>query len=73
MTQVKSLCVAIYLTYAYARITGVVGLTTAVKIQEQGVYSVTIIAETLPSDPKTIRYTSSWAVRRNYPRTQYIS
>ncbi|TDL21987.1 nucleotide-binding domain-containing protein [Rickenella mellea] len=39
---------------------GVVGLSTALKIQERG-YSVTIIAETLPSDPKTIRYTSHWA------------
>ncbi|KAH8102276.1 D-amino-acid oxidase [Cristinia sonorae] len=40
---------------------GVVGLTTAVKIQEQGGYNVTIVAETFPSDPKTIRYTSLWA------------
>ncbi|THH29705.1 hypothetical protein EUX98_g4484 [Antrodiella citrinella] len=40
---------------------GVVGLTTAVKIQEKGGYSVTIVAETFPSDPKTIRYTSLWA------------
>lgn len=40
---------------------GVIGLTTALKIQLQGVYNVTIIAETLPSDPQSIRYTSSWA------------
>ncbi|KZT28066.1 D-amino-acid oxidase [Neolentinus lepideus HHB14362 ss-1] len=40
---------------------GVIGLTTAVKIQEQRGYQVTIIAETLPSDPKSIRYTSHWA------------
>jgi len=40
---------------------GVVGLTTAVKIQEKGGYDVTIVAETFPSDPKTIRYTSLWA------------
>ncbi|EIN08914.1 D-amino-acid oxidase [Punctularia strigosozonata HHB-11173 SS5] len=40
---------------------GVVGLTTALKIQEKGEYNVTIVAETLPSDPKTIRYTSHWA------------
>ena len=39
-----------------------VGLTTALKIQEQGGYHVTIVAETFPSDPKTIRYTSLWAV-----------
>lgn len=42
--------------------TGVVGLTTAVAIQEKGGYAVTIVAETLPSDPKSIRYTSVWAV-----------
>ncbi|OBZ77747.1 D-amino-acid oxidase [Grifola frondosa] len=40
---------------------GVVGLTTAVKIQEKGGYNVTIVAETLPSDPKSIKYTSIWA------------
>ncbi|EGO03581.1 hypothetical protein SERLA73DRAFT_175101 [Serpula lacrymans var. lacrymans S7.3] len=40
---------------------GVVGLTTALKVQEQGGYKVTIIAETFPTDPKTIRYTSHWA------------
>ncbi|KAM5543713.1 hypothetical protein V8D89_002330 [Ganoderma adspersum] len=40
---------------------GVVGLTTAVKIQEKGGYNVTIIAETFPGDPKTITYTSLWA------------
>ncbi|KAI0674533.1 D-amino-acid oxidase [Trametes maxima] len=40
---------------------GVVGLTTAVKIQEKGGYNVTVIAETFPTDPKTIKYTSLWA------------
>ncbi|KAJ7484624.1 D-amino-acid oxidase [Mycena latifolia] len=40
---------------------GVVGLTTAVRIQEKGGYQVTIVAEVLPSDPKTIKYTSHWA------------
>jgi len=40
---------------------GVVGLSTAIKIQEHGGYHVTIIGETLPGDPKTIRYTSPWA------------
>ena len=39
------------------------GLTTAVKIQEKGGYNVTIIAETFPGDPKTVTYTSLWAVR----------
>ncbi|KAI5117888.1 hypothetical protein M0805_002279 [Coniferiporia weirii] len=39
---------------------GVVGLSTALKIQEKG-YSVTIVAEHFPGDPKTIRYTSPWA------------
>ncbi|TFK49360.1 D-amino-acid oxidase [Heliocybe sulcata] len=40
---------------------GVVGLTTALKIQEQGGYQVIIIADILPSDPKSIRYCSHWA------------
>ncbi|KAI0682936.1 D-amino-acid oxidase [Cytidiella melzeri] len=40
---------------------GVVGLTTAVKIQEESDYSVTIVAEVFPYDPKTVRYTSLWA------------
>ncbi|KAI0060748.1 D-aspartate oxidase [Artomyces pyxidatus] len=40
---------------------GVVGLTTALKIQEKGGYQVTILAETFPTDPKTIKYTSQWA------------
>ncbi|KAJ7593506.1 FAD dependent oxidoreductase [Mycena floridula] len=40
---------------------GVVGLTTALSIQEKGKYAVTIVAEVFPSDPKTIKYTSLWA------------
>ncbi|ESK85652.1 d-amino-acid oxidase [Moniliophthora roreri MCA 2997] len=40
---------------------GVVGLTTALRIQERGGYSVTIVAEILPTDPKSIKYTSQWA------------
>ncbi|KAJ7218306.1 D-amino-acid oxidase [Mycena rebaudengoi] len=40
---------------------GVVGLTTALRIQEKGGYQVTIVAEVLPSDPKSIKYTSHWA------------
>ncbi|GBE89089.1 D-amino-acid oxidase [Sparassis crispa] len=40
---------------------GVIGLTTALKIQEKGGYKVTVIAETFPSDPKSVRYTSPWA------------
>jgi 2-polyprenyl-6-methoxyphenol hydroxylase-like FAD-dependent oxidoreductase len=58
--------------YAHSRISstdrshalvGVVGLTTAIMIQERGDLQVTIVAENLPSDPKSIRYTSYWAVR----------
>jgi len=45
---------------------GVVGLTTALKIQEKGGYNVTIIAEVLPSDPKCIKYASHWAVSPSY-------
>ena len=41
---------------------GVIGLTTAMKIQERGQCEVTIIADVLPSDPKDIKYTSHWAV-----------
>ncbi|KAF5340298.1 hypothetical protein D9611_007863 [Ephemerocybe angulata] len=40
---------------------GVVGLTTALRIQTEGKYDVAIVAETLPTDPKSIRYTSQWA------------
>ncbi|KAH9835404.1 D-amino-acid oxidase [Rhodofomes roseus] len=40
---------------------GVVGLTTAVMIQEKGRYDVTIIAERFPTDPKSIDYCSAWA------------
>jgi len=40
---------------------GVVGLSAAIKIQENGGYHVTIIGETIPGDPKSIRYTSPWA------------
>ncbi|KDQ60147.1 hypothetical protein JAAARDRAFT_125639, partial [Jaapia argillacea MUCL 33604] len=40
---------------------GVIGLTTAIRIQEKGGYHVSIIAEHLPSDPKSIKYTSHWA------------
>ncbi|CAA7257300.1 unnamed protein product [Cyclocybe aegerita] len=40
---------------------GVVGLTTALKLQQQGDYKVTVVAEVIPSDPKSIRYTSRWA------------
>ncbi|EEB99213.1 hypothetical protein MPER_01150 [Moniliophthora perniciosa FA553] len=39
---------------------GVVGLSTAIKIQEKG-YRVSIIAESFPNDPKNIGYTSLWA------------
>ncbi|KAF9239271.1 hypothetical protein BU15DRAFT_62037 [Melanogaster broomeanus] len=40
---------------------GVIGLSTAIKIQERGGYRVTLVAETFPTDPRTIRYTSHWA------------
>lgn len=45
---------------------GVVGLTTALKIQEQGTYRVTIVAETFPTDPRSSRYTSHWAVSSSF-------
>lgn len=40
---------------------GVIGLTTALRILEKG-YQVEIIAEMIPTDPKNIKYTSHWAV-----------
>ena len=40
---------------------GVVGLSTAIRIQETGRYKVTVVAEVLPTDAKTIKYTSQWA------------
>lgn len=48
-----------------SRYAGVVGLSTALKIQEKG-HSVAIVAETFPDDPKSIRYTSHWAVSSVY-------
>ncbi|KAI0037134.1 nucleotide-binding domain-containing protein [Vararia minispora EC-137] len=40
---------------------GVIGLTTALVLQETGDYKVTILASKLPTDPKSIHYTSHWA------------
>jgi len=40
---------------------GVIGLTTALRIQVQGDYMVTVVSEIIPSDPSSIRYTSRWA------------
>ncbi|KAF8906782.1 D-amino-acid oxidase [Gymnopilus junonius] len=40
---------------------GVVGLTTALKLQRQENYQVTVVSELIPSDPKSIKYTSPWA------------
>ncbi|KZT68364.1 D-amino-acid oxidase [Daedalea quercina L-15889] len=40
---------------------GVIGLTTALVIQQKGGYDVAIIAERLPTDPKSIDYCSAWA------------
>ncbi|EJT99463.1 D-aspartate oxidase [Dacryopinax primogenitus] len=39
---------------------GVIGLTTALKIQELG-HEVVLIAELFPGDAKSTRYTSNWA------------
>ncbi|KAJ7118010.1 hypothetical protein C8R43DRAFT_1099238 [Mycena crocata] len=40
---------------------GVIGLTTAIKLQEKGGYQVTIVAEIWPSDHPSPHYTSHWA------------
>ena len=45
-----------------ASLAGVVGLTTALNIQRQGNYKVTVVSEIIPSDPSSIKYTSRWAV-----------
>ncbi len=42
---------------------GVIGLSTALKIQEEGGYHVTVLAQHLPEDPKDAYYSSCWAVR----------
>ncbi|TFY68497.1 hypothetical protein EVJ58_g967 [Rhodofomes roseus] len=39
---------------------GVVGLSTAIRLLEKG-HDVSIIAESLPTDPRSIKYTSPWA------------
>jgi hypothetical protein len=44
---------------------GVIGLTSALKLQEEG-YHITIIAEIFPTDPKSPKYTSQWAVSNHY-------
>jgi len=44
---------------------GVVGLSTAIKIQEHGGYRVTVIGEAIPGDPKSSHYTSPWAGAHN--------
>jgi len=42
--------------------TGVIGLSTAIRLQEKENYVVSIVAETFPTDPKCIKYCSHWAV-----------
>lgn len=42
---------------------GVIGLTTALKIQQQGGYQVTVLAQDFPTDPTTVTYASLSAVR----------
>ncbi|KAF8191151.1 D-amino-acid oxidase [Pholiota molesta] len=40
---------------------GVIGLTTALRLQETERYQVEIVADIFPTDPKNINYTSQWA------------
>ncbi|KAJ7051306.1 D-amino-acid oxidase, partial [Mycena amicta] len=40
---------------------GVVGLSTALRVLETGLFDVAIFAEVFPTDDKTIKYTSCWA------------
>jgi hypothetical protein len=44
-------------------LSGVIGLSTAIKIQDKGGYKVSIVAEIFPTDPKDARYASHFAVR----------
>lgn len=53
-----SLTLRLMVTYSQ----GVIGLTTAIVLQESGDYRVTIVADTFPGDEKSSRYTSCWAV-----------
>jgi hypothetical protein len=55
-------CVIVLATSLSVDASGVVGLTAALKIQLHGNYRVTVISEIIPSDPKSIKYTSRWAV-----------
>ncbi|KAG9078255.1 hypothetical protein FS749_009768 [Ceratobasidium sp. UAMH 11750] len=48
---------------------GVVGLSTALKLQDRG-YNCTIISEYLPGDKKTIEYTSPWAGAHHVSRAE---
>lgn len=48
---------------------GVVGLSTATRLQEKG-FDVNIIAEFLPGDEKTIGYTSPWAGAHHVSRAE---
>jgi len=41
---------------------GVIGLTTALRIQEKGGYHVTVVGEVMHGDPQSVKYTSYWAV-----------
>jgi len=46
-------------------VSGVVGLTTALELQQRGKgrYRVTVVADAFPGDPGTgVKYTSQWAV-----------
>jgi hypothetical protein len=52
---------------------GVIGLSTAIKIQERGSYKVTIVAEIFPTDPKDARYASHFAVSMAFIIDLWIS
>ncbi|KAI0724836.1 hypothetical protein C8Q72DRAFT_786608 [Fomitopsis betulina] len=46
--------------FIFTCIIGVIGLSTAIRLREKG-YDVTILAESFPTDPRSIKYTSPWA------------
>lgn len=57
--------ISISALHEFTCILGVVGLSTAIELQDRG-FEVTVIAECLPGDKKSIRYTSPWAVKHNW-------
>ena len=61
---VSRLCHSRSMMSRWSGLIGVIGLTTAIVLQEKGDYHVTIVADVFPGDERSSRYTSCWAVSR---------